>query len=237
MVFQSQIIVIMYVHKLHLKRILQPLLGFAATQKSKTPPQKRGKTRPWRDQIWRVETDRAREEKAGCLDLPSTQGTQWQMKGFFFKIRNSKEPIILLVPSQHPGWRVDIIHVVSFVQIGGEILHVWDYRDYIRPLEGFFPTKQYNLMAKRSGDEHAHSVVKCWRILTEMWKEHRNVGNLNMWMDQWFRMLFRESASRVSEKMTSRIQLWRGVRQDSKWEFIVHNLEGSPLFGEVVPFD
>ena len=37
----------------------------------------------------------------------------------------------------------------SFVQIGGEILHIWDYRDYIRPLEGFFPTKQYNLMAKR----------------------------------------------------------------------------------------
>lgn len=66
---------------------------------------------------------------------------------------------------------------------------------------------------------------------------NRNAGNLNMWMDQWFRMLFRESASRVSEKTISRIQLWRGVRQDSKWEFIVHNMEGSPLFGEVVPFD
>lgn len=40
MVFQFQIIVIMYVHKLHLKRILQPLLGFAATQKH--PSKKRG---------------------------------------------------------------------------------------------------------------------------------------------------------------------------------------------------
>ena len=41
MVFQSQIIVIMYVHKLHSKRILQPLLGFAATQKH-PPPKKKG---------------------------------------------------------------------------------------------------------------------------------------------------------------------------------------------------
>lgn len=200
MVFQSQIIVIMYVHKLHLKRILQPLLGFAATQKSKTHPKKGAKA-----------------EALKRSDLKSWNRSSKRRKGgrLFGSTLHPGDPVARW--RLHPRWRVDPIHAGSrLYRLGGEMLHIWDYSDYIQPLEGFFPTKQYNLMAKRSGDEHAHSVVNCWRILTEMWKEHRNAGNLNMWTDQWFRMLFRENASRVSEKMTSRIQLWRGVRQDSK---------------------
>lgn len=130
MVFLSQIIVIMYVHKLHLKRILQPLLGLTLPHKN-TPPKKGAKAEALKRsdlKSWNRSSKRRKGGLFGSTLHPGDPVARWRL---------------------HPGWRVNLIHAVSFVQIGGKILHLWDYRDSIRPLEGFFPTKQYNLMAKK----------------------------------------------------------------------------------------